>query len=161
MTFIPNLGPILSVFPAALLAIAISPGKGLLTVLLFALVHFLEGNIITPLLRRPIVRLPPALTLTVQLLLAVIEGLSVWPSRHPSQPPRLVFSKCFFRRTRSRLLQPVRLLRNAITKPKLEFWVVDRQAGIEPTDYSGERPIEFSTAAARIGGGPRTLVCDD
>ena len=74
MTFIPNLGPILSVFPAALLAIAINPGKGLLTVLLFALVHFLEGNIITPLLQRRIVRLPPGLTLTVQLLLAVIAG---------------------------------------------------------------------------------------
>lgn len=74
MTFIPNVGPILSVVPAALLALAISPGKGLLTVLLFVVVHFLEGNIITPLLQRQIVRLPPALTLTVQLLLAVIAG---------------------------------------------------------------------------------------
>jgi len=74
MTFIPNVGPILSVVPAVLLALAISPGEGLLTVLLFVLVHFLEGNIITPLLQRQIVRLPPALTLTVQLLLAVIAG---------------------------------------------------------------------------------------
>ncbi len=74
MTFIPNVGPILSVVPAALLAIAISPGKGILTVLLFILVHFLEGNIITPLLQRQIVRLPPALTMTAQLLLAVIAG---------------------------------------------------------------------------------------
>lgn len=74
MTFVPNVGPILSVVPAALLALAISPGKGLLTVLLFILVHFLEGNIITPLLQRQIVRLPPALTLTAQLLLAVIAG---------------------------------------------------------------------------------------
>jgi len=37
-------------------------------------VHFLEGNVITPLIQRRIVRLPPALTLTVQLLLAVIAG---------------------------------------------------------------------------------------
>jgi predicted PurR-regulated permease PerM len=74
MTFIPNVGPILSVFPAALIAFAISPGKGLLVVLLFMLVHFLEGNVITPLIQRRIVRLPPALTLTVQLLLAVIAG---------------------------------------------------------------------------------------
>lgn len=74
MTFIPNLGPILSVFPAALLAFAISPGKSLLTVLLFLLVHFLEGNIITPLIQRQIIRLPPALTITVQLMLAVIAG---------------------------------------------------------------------------------------
>jgi predicted PurR-regulated permease PerM len=74
LTFIPNIGPILSVVPAVLLAVAISPTKGLLTVLLFLAVHFLEGNIITPLLVRRIVRLPPALTMTGQLLLAVIAG---------------------------------------------------------------------------------------
>ena len=74
LTFIPNIGPILSVVPAVLLAIAISPTKGLLTVLLFMAVHFLEGNVITPLLERRIVHLPPALTMTTQLLLAVIAG---------------------------------------------------------------------------------------
>lgn len=74
LTFIPNIGPILSVVPAVLLAVAISPTKGLLTVLLFLAVHFLEGNVITPLLERKIVRLPPALTMTAQLLLAVIAG---------------------------------------------------------------------------------------
>ena len=74
LTFIPNIGPILSVVPAVLLAVAISPMKGLLTVLLFLAVHFLEGNIITPLLERRIVRLPPALTMTAQLLFAVIAG---------------------------------------------------------------------------------------
>jgi predicted PurR-regulated permease PerM len=74
LTFIPNIGPILSVVPAVLLAVAISPTRGLLTVVLFLAVHFLEGNLITPLLERTIVRLPPALTMTVQLLLAVIAG---------------------------------------------------------------------------------------
>lgn len=74
LTFIPNVGPILSVVPAVLLALVISPVKGLLAILLFLLVHFLEGNIITPLLQRQIVRLPPALTMTGQLLLAVIAG---------------------------------------------------------------------------------------
>jgi predicted PurR-regulated permease PerM len=74
LTFIPNFGAILSVVPAALLAFAISPVKGLLTIFLFMAVHFVEGNIITPLLQRKIVRLPPALTLIAQLLLAVIAG---------------------------------------------------------------------------------------
>ncbi len=74
LTFIPNIGPILSLVPAVLLAVAISPMKGLLTVLLFLAVHFLEGNVITPLLERRIVRLPPALTMTAQLLLAVVAG---------------------------------------------------------------------------------------
>ncbi len=74
LTFIPNVGPILSVVPAALLALPISPVTALLTVLLFILVHLLEGYIITPLLQRKIVRLPPALTLFAELLLAVIAG---------------------------------------------------------------------------------------
>src|SRR5690348_12621659 len=74
LTFIPNVGPIVSVVPAALLAFAISPTRGVLTLALFGLVHFLEGNVITPLAERSIVRLPPALTLAVQLLLATITG---------------------------------------------------------------------------------------
>lgn len=74
LTFIPNVGPILSVVPAVLLAVVISPIKGFLVILLFLLVHFLEGNIITPLLERQIVRLPPVLIMTAQLLLAVVAG---------------------------------------------------------------------------------------
>ncbi|MEG9432871.1 AI-2E family transporter [Terriglobus sp. ADX1] len=74
LTFIPNIGPILSVVPAVLLAVAISPMKGLFTVLLFLAVHLLEGNVITPLLERKIVRLPPVLTMTAQLWLAVIAS---------------------------------------------------------------------------------------
>lgn len=75
LTFIPNLGPVLSVIPAALLAFAISPGRGVLTLLLFGLVHFVEGNVVTPLAERTIVTLPPAVTLTVQLLLASFTGV--------------------------------------------------------------------------------------
>lgn len=74
LTFIPNLGPILSVIPAALLAFAISPMRGILTIALFCVAHFLEGNMVTPLAERKIVRLPPALTLAVQLLLASMAG---------------------------------------------------------------------------------------
>ncbi len=74
LTFIPNLGPVLSFLPAALLAFAISPTKGMLTILLFCVAHFLEGNLLTPLIERHIVRLPPALTLAVQLLLAMLAG---------------------------------------------------------------------------------------
>ncbi len=74
LTFIPNLGPILSVLPAALLAFGVSPTKGILTVAWYCMAHFLEGNVITPLAERKIVRLPPALTLAVQLLMASVAG---------------------------------------------------------------------------------------
>lgn len=74
LTFIPNIGPILSAVPAGLLAFAISPTKGLLTISLFFLVHFIEGNFVTPLTERQIVKMPPGLTLAVQLFLASITG---------------------------------------------------------------------------------------
>ena len=74
MTFIPNVGPLISVIPAALLALAISPVRGLLALLVFAIVFTLEGYVVTPLLERNIVRLPPAFTLTMQLLLAAVAG---------------------------------------------------------------------------------------
>lgn len=74
MTFIPNVGPLISVIPAALLALAISPVTGLLALLVFAIVFTLEGYVVTPLLERNIVRLPPALTLAMQLLLATMAG---------------------------------------------------------------------------------------
>jgi len=74
LTFIPNVGPFLSVVPAAALAFAVNPVTGMLTLALFATAHFLEGNIVTPLLERRIATLPPALTLTVQVILAVLTG---------------------------------------------------------------------------------------
>lgn len=75
LTFIPNIGAVLSFLPAALLAFAISPAKGWLTILLFCLAHILEGNLITPLAERTIVKLPPALTLAVQLLMFTVAGI--------------------------------------------------------------------------------------
>lgn len=74
LTFIPNIGAIVSFVPAALLAFSISPMKGLLTLLLFCLAHILEGNLVTPLAERTLVKLPPALTLAMQLLLFPIAG---------------------------------------------------------------------------------------
>lgn len=74
LTFIPNLGPFLSVVPAALLGFAISPSKGFLAIAVFALAHFLEGNLVTPLAERAIVKLPPFLTLSMQLLLGTLTG---------------------------------------------------------------------------------------
>jgi hypothetical protein len=56
------------------IAFAINPTKGLLCIGLFFLAHFIEGNSITPLADRQIVRLPPFLTISVQLVLAPMTG---------------------------------------------------------------------------------------
>jgi predicted PurR-regulated permease PerM len=74
LTFIPNIGPVLSAIPPILLAFTISPRHAALVVLLFWAVHLLEGLLITPVAERTMVRLPPGLTLSVQLVLALLAG---------------------------------------------------------------------------------------
>jgi len=74
LTFIPNVGPFLSAIPPVLLAFSNSPRQALFVILLFCAVHALEGFFITPIAERAAVHLPPALTLSAQLLLAVIVG---------------------------------------------------------------------------------------
>lgn len=74
LTFVPNVGPLIALVPAVLLGLANSPMTGLLTLVVFAVVFLLEGYFVTPLLERNLVRLPPALTLLLQLLLAAIAG---------------------------------------------------------------------------------------
>jgi predicted PurR-regulated permease PerM len=72
--FIPNFGPLISMVPAVLLALAISPTKAIWVVMLYIVAQNLEGNVITPLIQRRAVLLPPALTIVSQVLLGVTVG---------------------------------------------------------------------------------------
>jgi predicted PurR-regulated permease PerM len=74
LAFIPNVGPVVSALPATLLAFNIGPQRALYVVFLFWGAHILEGMLITPLLERKAVRLRPALTLSIQLVLAILAG---------------------------------------------------------------------------------------
>jgi predicted PurR-regulated permease PerM len=74
LTFVPNLGPVLSAIPPILLAFTVSPRHALFVVCLFWAVHAMEGLLVTPIAERRMVRLPPGLTLSVQLLLAFVAG---------------------------------------------------------------------------------------
>lgn len=75
LTFIPNLGPILAAAPAILLALADSPISALWVTLLYIGVQVIEGNVTTPLIQQRTIAIPPALTIAMQLLMAVLFGL--------------------------------------------------------------------------------------
>ncbi|HYQ91498.1 MAG TPA: AI-2E family transporter [Candidatus Competibacteraceae bacterium] len=75
LTFIPNLGPILSALPAVLLGLAQSHWLALSVALLYLIVQTVESYFITPLIQRRVVAMPPALLLAVQLLLGVTVGM--------------------------------------------------------------------------------------
>jgi predicted PurR-regulated permease PerM len=71
----PNIGPILSGVPAVLLALLKSPTLAIYVIVLYVVIQSVESYLVTPLIQRRVVSLPPALTLTAQLLLAGFLGL--------------------------------------------------------------------------------------
>jgi predicted PurR-regulated permease PerM len=75
LAFIPNIGPIISAVPAILIALATSPERAVGVALLFWGVHALEGLFVTPVAERRAVKLPPALTIGVQVLLGLAGGV--------------------------------------------------------------------------------------
>ena len=75
LTFVPNIGPILSVIPAALLASLQSPTSVLHVLLLYAGVQAVESYVITPLIQRKAVHIPPVMLLSAQLVMGVLAGI--------------------------------------------------------------------------------------
>lgn len=74
LSFIPNFGPIISAVPALLLAFIESPITAVYVLGLYIGVQLIESNIVTPLIERETVELPPALTIIFQLALALLVG---------------------------------------------------------------------------------------
>jgi predicted PurR-regulated permease PerM len=74
LSFIPSLGPLISVIPAIMLALTISPTMGLWVCLLYLGVQLLEANVITPLVQKKAIELPPAFVLGSELLMGLLLG---------------------------------------------------------------------------------------
>lgn len=74
LTFIPNIGPILSVVPAVLIGFLDGPTTALAVTALYAGIQFVETYVISPVLHRRMLSLPPALTLGAQAVLGVFAG---------------------------------------------------------------------------------------
>lgn len=74
LTFIPNFGPVLSVVPPALLALADDPTRAAYVVALYLAIQMVESYAVTPLIQRRTVSMPPALTIMSQLVLGLLAG---------------------------------------------------------------------------------------
>jgi predicted PurR-regulated permease PerM len=75
LAFIPNIGPILSIVPALLIAFPEGTSMVLWVVAIYVAVQALESYLITPIVQQERVNLPPAFILAMQLLLGVLFGL--------------------------------------------------------------------------------------
>ncbi len=75
LSFIPNLGPILSVAPAALVGWSLSPSMALWVILLYLAIQTVESYLITPLIQQSNLQIPPVLLLSMQFLLSLMFGI--------------------------------------------------------------------------------------
>lgn len=73
--FVPNLGPILALIPAVVVALTVGPWSVLWVTLLYVGVQAVETNIITPLIQQEAVRIPPALLVAFQLMMGIFAGI--------------------------------------------------------------------------------------
>ena len=74
LTFIPNLGPLLSCIPPIVLALIDAPWKAIAVLILYILIQQAESNVLTPLVMKQQVSLLPAITLLSQATFAIFFG---------------------------------------------------------------------------------------
>lgn len=72
--FVPIVGPVVAAIPGILIALSVDPGLAVYALLVYVGVQQIEGNLITPLVVRHAVALPPALTLLGVLAMGVLFG---------------------------------------------------------------------------------------
>jgi predicted PurR-regulated permease PerM len=74
LTFIPNIGPALSVIPPMAIALLESPWKSFAVLILYILIQQVESNLLTPYVMAQQVSLLPAVTLLAQVFFATFFG---------------------------------------------------------------------------------------
>ncbi|MGL5793730.1 MAG: AI-2E family transporter, partial [Waterburya sp.] len=75
LTFIPNLGAVLSVIPPTAMALLDAPWKAVAVIILYVVIQQIETNILTPIVMEKQVSLLPAITLLSQIAFAVFFGI--------------------------------------------------------------------------------------
>ncbi len=75
LNFIPYLGPVLAAIPTLLIAFSKEPMLALYAMLFYIGLQLAESYILTPFVDRRTVSLPPALTITVQVIMGIFFGM--------------------------------------------------------------------------------------
>jgi predicted PurR-regulated permease PerM len=75
LTFVEYLGAVVSAIPAVFIAFTIGWTETVWVILVYLVVHIVEGYVLTPLIARAAVRIPPAYTLAGQIALGGLFGV--------------------------------------------------------------------------------------
>jgi len=74
LEIIPNFGPLIAMIPGVLLALTVGINTGIIVALLYIVSQTIVANIVTPLIQKKMINLPPALTLISQLIMGTLSG---------------------------------------------------------------------------------------
>jgi predicted PurR-regulated permease PerM len=74
LELVPNLGSLLAMIPGVLLALTIGTGTAIIVASLYIISQTIVANIVTPLIQKKMINLPPALTLISQLIMGALSG---------------------------------------------------------------------------------------
>jgi len=74
LEIVPNFGPLIAMIPGVLLALTISTNTAIIVAVIYVASQTLVANIVTPLIQKKMINLPPALTLASQLIMGTLSG---------------------------------------------------------------------------------------
>jgi len=74
MAFIPLIGPFIAVVPAALVGLLQSPQTALWVILLYLVIQSIDNYVLTPIVVKETIRMPPALIILSQLIFGLLFG---------------------------------------------------------------------------------------
>ena len=75
LSFVPNIGPILSAVPSVLVGLGQGADTALYVIALYVIVQTVESYLVTPLIQQRVVALPPATVIVMQLAFGTMLGL--------------------------------------------------------------------------------------
>jgi predicted PurR-regulated permease PerM len=74
LELVPNIGSLVAMIPGVLLALTIGTNTAIIVALIYIVSQTIVANIVTPLIQKKIINLPPALTLISQLVMGTLSG---------------------------------------------------------------------------------------
>lgn len=74
LKIIPNFGSLAAMIPGVLLALTVSTNTAILVALLYIISQTIVSNIVTPLIQKKMINLPPALTIISQIIMGTLSG---------------------------------------------------------------------------------------
>jgi predicted PurR-regulated permease PerM len=74
LELVPNIGSLIAMIPGVLLALTMGTNIAIIVALIYVASQTIVANIVTPLIQKKMINLPPALTLISQLIMGTVSG---------------------------------------------------------------------------------------